>query len=103
MQSVSNIKEKSVCPNFRRGSLSNYTNTRVHEETVISNRSAHATPMRFSKRIDSDSEEESTDNDELTDPEDEVLAVGTSVSDAVKGLNNKRAAAKVKRLFGIRG
>lgn len=43
---------------------------------------------------------ESTDDD--SDLGEEALAgAGTSVADAVKGLNNQRAVAKVKNLFGI--
>mmetsp|Transcript_36981 Transcript_36981/g.66537 ORF Transcript_36981/g.66537 Transcript_36981/m.66537 type:complete len:531 (+) Transcript_36981:284-1876(+) len=44
---------------------------------------------------------ESTDDDFESD--EEPVAVGTSVADAVKDLNNKRAVTKVKNLFGIRG
>lgn len=41
---------------------------------------------------------ESTD-DELTDSDDDLIAVGTSVEDAVRDLNTKSAVAKVKNLF----
>ena len=45
---------------------------------------------------------ESTD-DEFDSDDDELVAVGTSVADAVQDLNNKRAVTKVKNLFGLRG
>mmetsp|Transcript_5792 Transcript_5792/g.14472 ORF Transcript_5792/g.14472 Transcript_5792/m.14472 type:complete len:649 (-) Transcript_5792:24-1970(-) len=45
---------------------------------------------------------ESTDESDF-DSEEELEAVGTSVADAVKDLNSKRAVTKVKNLFGIRG
>jgi len=44
---------------------------------------------------------ESTDDEEFSS-EEELVAVGTSVADAVKDLNDKRAVTKVKNLFGIR-
>lgn len=44
---------------------------------------------------------ESTDDEEF-DSEEELAAVGTSVADAVKDLNNKSAVTKVKSLFGRR-
>jgi len=42
------------------------------------------------------------DYDSEEEEQQRVAAVGTSVADAVKGLNNNRAVTKVKNLFGIR-
>eukprot|EP00571_Detonula_confervacea_P003792 CAMPEP_0172319718 /NCGR_PEP_ID=MMETSP1058-20130122/38512_1 /TAXON_ID=83371 /ORGANISM="Detonula confervacea, Strain CCMP 353" /LENGTH=509 /DNA_ID=CAMNT_0013034835 /DNA_START=152 /DNA_END=1681 /DNA_ORIENTATION=- len=42
-------------------------------------------------------------SDDEFESEEELVAVGTSVADAVACLNDKRAVTKVKNLFGIRG
>ena len=41
------------------------------------------------------------DEDDELDSEDELKAVGTSVVDAVKDLNDRSAVAKVKNLFKL--
>jgi len=52
---------------------------------------------------ESDEDYYSDDHDYDSEEEEQrVAAVGMSVADAVKGLNDKRAVTKVKNLFGIR-
>lgn len=76
--------------------LSNQANSRRQSEGDVS--------IDNSSAYNSDDETqffyESVDDGEL-DSEDELKAVGTSVADAVKDLNEKSAVAKVKNLFKL--
>ena len=99
------------------------SNTRIHAcKTKVDNetkkvrsqpqsqstKTSQMVPNGIGGQIRTDNTEYDEDSDtqtqffyESTDDEEELGAVGTSVADAVKDLNEKRAVTKVKHLFGI--
>ncbi|KAL3810522.1 hypothetical protein ACHAXA_001874 [Cyclostephanos tholiformis] len=64
-------------------------------------RGKHSQNICDSSEYDEDSDAQTQFFYESTDDEEELEGVGTSVADAVKNLNERRALAKVKNLVGI--
>lgn len=92
-----------------------HSNKRSHKPSQIADTEIQMDQCENSDNDDSSSYDsddqtqifyESTDDDGFDseeDSEEELVAVGTSVADAVACLNEKSAVTKVKNLFGIRG